>query len=75
MMEIESFLLGENDWVPNNARLPVVIYHAALDGEGEDLAGRFEALFEDHGWPPDWRDGIFDYHHYQIGRASCRERV
>ncbi|WP_254657097.1 hypothetical protein [Sphingobium fuliginis] len=64
MMEIESFLLGENDWVPNNARLPVVIYRAALDGEGEDLAGRFEALFEDHGWPPDWRDGIFDYHHY-----------
>ena len=64
MMKIESILLGENDWVPNNARLPVVIYHAALDGEGEDLAERFEALFENHGWPPDWRDGVFDYHHY-----------
>ena len=63
-MEIESFLLGENDWVPNNARLPVLIYRGALQGGGEDLAEQFEALFAEHGWPPDWRDGVFDYHHY-----------
>ncbi len=63
-MEIESFQLGENDWVPNNARLPVVIYRHALKGGGENLAERFEALFAEHGWLPDWRDGIFDYHHY-----------
>ncbi|WP_070158018.1 cupin [Sphingobium phenoxybenzoativorans] len=63
-MEIETFLLSENDWVPNNSRVPVVVYRGALDGEGEELAERFEALFEGHGWPPDWRDGIFDYHHY-----------
>jgi uncharacterized protein YjlB len=51
-MEIESFLLGENDWVPNNARLPVVIYHAALDGEGEDISVILEDLFEEHVLPP-----------------------
>ncbi|NMN06734.1 MULTISPECIES: cupin domain-containing protein [unclassified Novosphingobium] len=63
-MDIESFMLAENGWVPNNDRLPVVVYHAALKGEGGDLAERIEALFADHGWPPDWRDGVFDYHHY-----------
>lgn len=63
-MEIETLLLSENEWVPNNPRVPVVVYRGVLDGEGEELAERFEALFEGHGWPPDWRDGIFDYHHY-----------
>lgn len=63
-MEIESFLLSENGWIPNNPRLPVVVYRGALDSDGDDLAGRFEALFDEHGWPPDWRDGVFDYHHY-----------
>lgn len=63
-MEVESFLLAENGWVPNNARLPVVVYRAALEREGDDLSERFEALFAEHGWPPDWRDGVFDYHHY-----------
>lgn len=63
-MDVESFILAENGWVPNNDRLPVVVYHGALEGEGGDLAERIEALFADHGWPPDWRDSVFDYHHY-----------
>lgn len=63
-MKIESFLLPENGWVPNNARLPVVIYRSVLTSDGDDLAERFEAMFADQGWPPDWRDGVFDYHHY-----------
>lgn len=63
-MEIASFLLTENGWLPNNDRLPVVIYHAALEGKSDELARRFEALFAANGWTPDWRDGIFDYHHY-----------
>lgn len=63
-MEIESFLLGENGWVPNNTRLPVVVYRGALECDGDDLACRFEALFDDHGWTPAWRDDVFDYRHY-----------
>jgi uncharacterized protein YjlB len=63
-MHIETFMLAGNGWVPNNARLPVVLYRNVLGGEGSALAEAFEALFEGHGWPPDWRDGIFDYHHY-----------
>ncbi len=57
-------MLTRHGWVPNNARLPVILYRNALDGEGSALAEAFELLFAKHGWPPDWRDGIFDYHHY-----------
>jgi len=55
-------MLSSKDWVPNNPHLPVLIYKGALtDG---DLASQFEQRFADNGWPPEWRDGIFDYHHY-----------
>ncbi len=63
-MEIETLMLAENGWVPNNARLPVIVYRGAAEGEGNALAERFEDMFAAHGWPPDWRDGIYDYHHY-----------
>ncbi len=63
-MEIETLVLAENGWVPNNARLPVIVYRSAADGEGNALAERFEEMFAAHCWPPDWRDGIYDYHHY-----------
>lgn len=42
-MEIKSFLLGRKESVPNKARVPLVIYRAALEGGGNHLAERFEA--------------------------------
>ncbi len=62
--EIEEVILQENGWVPDNGRLPVLIYRSAVKAEGEEAAERFERMFADHGWPPQWRDTIFDYHHY-----------
>lgn len=63
-MEVESFLLAGNGWVPNNGRLPVLVYRSVFAGGAEPSAGWFEARFAEHGWPPRWRDGVFDYHHY-----------
>lgn len=57
-MKTDSIMLAENGWVPNNARLPVIIYSAALDSDELSLVDRFEALFGAHGWPADWRDAI-----------------
>jgi uncharacterized protein YjlB len=64
-MTFQHFLLRPNDWVPNHPTLPVILYRDALmAGAAEETAAALEAMFERNGWPPQWRDGVFDYHHY-----------
>ena len=60
-----SFILLCNDWVPNNPTLPVLHYHQVFGaGEVEVVASTCERAFTGNGWPSQWRDGVFDYHHY-----------
>ena len=61
---VQTVLLERNDWVPNNPRLPVLIYPKAIAIKGNDPAALFEQTFSANGWPPQWRYGIYDYHHY-----------
>ena len=51
-------------WVPNNARLPLLFYRGAIRGEGRDPAATFEDTFRRNGWPPEWRNGVYSFHHY-----------
>jgi uncharacterized protein YjlB len=42
----------------------VVVYRGAFDPATKDLASAMERVFKRNGWPPQWRDGVYDFHHY-----------
>jgi len=62
-----------------NSRLPVLIYKRAI-APHEASAEAMEALLSANGWPPQWRGGVYNYHHYHssaheslgIARGSAR---
>lgn len=51
-------------WIPNNPNLPVILYRAAIPCVGPDPAAAFEAAFRGNGWIPEWRNGVYRFHHY-----------
>lgn len=63
-MQPELLILEPNGWMPNNPCSPVILYRRVAGGEREALAREFEKRFGTHGWPPQWRDTVYDYHHY-----------
>lgn len=59
-----AHLLVADPEIPNNPRLPVLVYPGAVALPAEDPAAAFETLFTANGWGGCWRDGIFPFHHY-----------
>jgi uncharacterized protein YjlB len=63
--EVEAHLFVDDGLVPNNGKLPLILYRHALALEHASKPERaFEALFESNGWSGAWVDGIYDFHHY-----------
>jgi len=62
--EIEVWLFEDDGAIPNNSRLPLLLYRSALDFAHKDPASLCEKVFAAHGWNDAWRNGIYDFPHY-----------
>jgi len=69
--------------VPNNPKLPLVVYKSVFQDVPDDArADTIEKHLRQHGWQPAWRWGVYDFPHYHStahellgvfrGRASLR---
>jgi len=61
--EVERLQLSRNGWMPNNERLSVLLYRRAF-ALSPSAADKMEEAFGRNGWPPQWRNGVYDFHHY-----------
>lgn len=65
-MDVRTHLLIDDGVVPNNPRLPLVVYPDVVrtDLGASQAAEFFETIFSDNGWGRSWRNGVFPYQHY-----------
>ena len=78
--EPDTFLFADDGFVPNNARLPFLVYRGAIDLIGiHDPEDEIERIFRRNGWVDLWRNGIYPYVHYHSmiheGMALARGRA
>jgi uncharacterized protein YjlB len=77
-----TFMFSDDGSIPNNPRLPLVVYRGGIDLAGTpDPEEVIERTFARHGWGDMWRNGIYPYAHYHsriheaLGVARGRARV
>jgi uncharacterized protein YjlB len=60
-----TLMFADDGSVPNNPRLPFLVYRSAIDLTGSSNPGDVvEKVFASHRWGDMWRNGIFPYVHY-----------
>jgi uncharacterized protein YjlB len=77
-----AFKFKDDGTIPNNPRLPLVVYRRAIAVQdaplGEDV---IERVFDKNGWRDMWRNGVYPYAHYHsriheaMGVARGRAKV
>jgi uncharacterized protein YjlB len=82
MAEVQSFRFQDDGETPNNPRLPLMLYRAAIGLATErDPAVPFERAFAQHAWTGGWRNGIYPFLHFHttahevLGIARGHARV
>ncbi|HVX92029.1 MAG TPA: cupin domain-containing protein [Xanthobacteraceae bacterium] len=81
-VEQQTFLFRDDGSIPNNPRLPLVIYRGGVDLKGSaNPEAAIEEQFGRNGWGEMWRNGIYPYAHYHsqiheaMGIARGRAKV
>jgi uncharacterized protein YjlB len=60
-----SLLFRDDGIVPNNPRLPLLVYRGAVALRSAfNPATIIDTLFETNGWGRSWRDTVYDFVHY-----------
>lgn len=76
-----TFRFAADREVPNNPRLPLIVYREAMRLDPAfDPASIFEEAFAANGWGSSWRNGIYPFRHFHtrahevlgIARGSAR---
>ena len=77
-----ALMFADDGAIPNNARLPFLVYRNAIDLSGTPNPETvIEKAFSRHGWGDCWRNGIYAYVHYHsmiheaLGIARGRAKV
>jgi uncharacterized protein YjlB len=78
----ETFSFADDGSIPNNPRLPFLVYRGAIDLKGSaDPEQLVERAFVANQWGEMWRNGIYPYPHYHsmiheaMGLARGRAKV
>ena len=61
---MEKYLLKDDGTIPNNEKVPLLVYGSPIELDDDDPAATFEKRFAENGWTASWRNGIYDFHHY-----------
>ncbi len=78
---IESVYLTESDGMPNNDKLPLILYRGAVDLGDEEPETVFEKIFAQHRWGNGFQGDTFPFHHYHsvahevVGFARGRAEI
>jgi uncharacterized protein YjlB len=56
---VRAVVLEDDGTFPNNPK-PLLLYARAVPADPSAV----EHLFDRHGWPAAWRNGVYPYHHY-----------
>src|SRR5918992_2498758 len=81
--ELQIHLFEDDGSIPNNPKLPLILYQSALDFADNDPAAVCEEVFAAHDWGDAWRNGIYPFPHYHstahevlgIARGQARVRL
>jgi uncharacterized protein YjlB len=81
--EIIHEIIQRNQWFPNNAKLPLLLYKHCFHLPEKNSCDAIESIFLNNHWKRPWKNGIYPFHHYHsnthevlgICEGSCRVQV